>query len=117
MLVTIKKSTADAMHAAIMPVLLVAFLLVPWSLFSLGGELTATGTFVVTGKGPFGGGERTSGLEGGGAGGVETIGNGAGTMIGEAVTVTLKPASLAPDAAAAATAWARPAVADAAASS
>ena len=112
MLVTIKKSTADAMHAAIMPVLLV-----PRSFFSLGGELTATGTFVVTGKGPFGGGERTSGLEGGGAGGVETIGNGAGTMIGDDVTVTLKPASLAPDVAAAATACASPATADAAASS
>ena len=112
MLVTIKKSTADAMHAAIMPVLLV-----PRSLFSLGGELTATGTFVVAGKGPFGGGERTLVLEGGGAGGVETIGNGAGTMIGDDVTVTLKPASLAPDVAAAATACASPATADAAASS
>ena len=105
------------MHAAIMPVLLVSFLFVPSSLFSLGGELTATGTFVVTGKGPLGGSQRTSGEEGDGAGGVETIGNGAGTIIAEDVIVTLKPASLAPDAAAAATAWARPAAADAAASS
>ena len=105
------------MHAAIMPVLLAPFLLVHSSLFSLGGELTATGTFVVIGKGPFGGSQRTSGEEGDGAGGVETIGNGAGTIIAEDVIVTLQPASLAPDVAAAATACASSAAADAAASS
>jgi hypothetical protein len=117
MLVTLKKSTDDAMHAAITPVLLVSSLLVPLSLFSLGGKLMATGTFVVNGKGTFGGGEETSELEGGGAGGVEMISNGAGTMIEKDVTVTLKPASLAPDAAAAATACARLTAADAVASS